>query len=98
MLSLDTFEKYAWQTIIAFIIGLPPIIITTTKDKIIWIIIYTILVLIGVTLFSIIKNLIKPSKNRVMASVNPTPHTNAKAYVAFVRSRPPIKYLGYAYI
>ncbi|MBS3092591.1 hypothetical protein J4466_04190 [Candidatus Pacearchaeota archaeon] len=64
MLSLDTFEKYAWQTIIAFIIGLPPIIITTTKDKIIWIIIYTILILIGVTLFSIIKNLIKSSKNR----------------------------------
>ena len=33
MSSLDEIEKYFWQTLVAVIIGLPLIIITTTKDK-----------------------------------------------------------------
>ena len=57
MLSLDEVERYFWQTLIAVIIGLPLIIITTTKDKIIWILIYALIVLILCTLFSIIKRL-----------------------------------------
>ena len=64
MPSLDEIEKYFWQTLIAVIVGLPLIIITTTKDKIIWILIYTLLILILGTLFSIIKQLKLFCKNR----------------------------------
>ena len=59
MLSLDKVEKYAWQILVAFVIGLPPIIITTAKDKIIWIVIYTLLILIFGTILSIIKRIIE---------------------------------------
>ena len=59
MSSLDNIEKFFWQIVIgALIFELPTSIITTSEDKIIWLIIYHLLVLIVITIFSIIKYLL----------------------------------------
>lgn len=65
MLFLNEVEKYFWQTLIAIILGLPLIILTTSRDKIIWIVIYTLAILILGLIISIINRLIRTStKNR----------------------------------
>lgn len=49
-------EKFIWQIIIsALIIDLPLILITTSQDKIIFVVIYLLSIFIIVILFSIIK-------------------------------------------
>ena len=56
---LDNLEKFFWQLLVGLIIiDLPIIIITTSPDKIIWVMIYTLIILIVITLFSIIKRLL----------------------------------------
>ena len=53
-------EKFIWQVIIsALIIDLPLILITTLEDKIIWIVIYILIIFIIAISFSIIKILKK---------------------------------------
>lgn len=58
MLSLDEIEKFSWQILIgALIIDFPFAILTTSSSKIIWIIIYILIVFIVIISFSIIKHL-----------------------------------------
>lgn len=49
-------EKFIWQVIIsALIIDLPLILITTPQDKVIFVVIYLLIIFIIAMLFSIIK-------------------------------------------
>lgn len=60
-------EKFIWQIIIsAIIIDLPIILITTTSEKITWIVIYLLTIFILALLFSIIKIIREKTSQQVI--------------------------------
>ena len=51
----EDFDKVFWSVILAFIISIPMAILSIPKENIVYIIIYTIVILIGFEIYFLIK-------------------------------------------